>query len=73
MPTGSRAYVVRDAEAGPGEVTRVYPYTLKGLTEALDEARFLSMGGAAQVLAVIVDGRSTVIRKFEGGREVPVM
>jgi hypothetical protein len=64
--------VVRDAEAGPSEVTRVYPYTLKGLTEALDEARFRSMGGPAQVLAVIADGRSTVIRKYEKGREVPV-
>lgn len=72
MATGGRAYVVREAEAGAGEVTRVYPYTLKGLTEALDDARFQSMSGVAQVLAVIADGRSTVIRRYEGGREVPV-
>ena len=72
MPTGSRAYVVRDAEAGATEVTRMYPYTLKGLTEALDEARFLSMSGPAQVLVLLADGRGTVIRKYEKGREIPV-
>lgn len=69
-----RAYVVREAEAeaGTGEVTRVYPYTLKGLTEALEEGRFRSMGGDAQVVAVMTDGRSTIIRKYESGHEVPV-
>ncbi|HSZ42225.1 MAG TPA: hypothetical protein VK817_19890 [Trebonia sp.] len=50
----------------------MYPYTLKGLTEALDEARFLSMSGPAQVLVLLADGRGTVIRKYEKGREIPV-
>jgi hypothetical protein len=74
MSTESRAYVVRDADAGtgPGEVTQVYAYTLRGLTTALEEARFRSFGGTAQVLAVMTGGKSKVIRRFEGGHEVPV-
>ena len=82
-----RAYVVRDAIApdggshegegkaergGDGEVARVYPYTLQGLTAALDEARFRSFGGKPQVLAVVTEGRSTVIRRYEDGHEVPI-
>jgi hypothetical protein len=74
MRTDGRAYVVRDADArtGTGEVTQVYAYTLKGLTTALEEARFRSFGGTPQVLAVMTGGKSRVIRRFEGGREVPV-
>jgi hypothetical protein len=42
MHTAGKAYVVRDADAGTksGEVTQAYAYTLKGLTTALDDARF---------------------------------
>ena len=73
---GGKAYVVRDANVvqrvGEGEVTRVYPYTLKGLMEALEEARFQSFGGKTQVVAVVAGRRSTVIRRYEGGHEVPV-
>jgi hypothetical protein len=72
MATAGRAYVVRDADAAskPGEVTRVYPYTLQGLTTALDDARFHSYGGTPQVVAILEDGKSRVIRRFEDGHGV---
>jgi hypothetical protein len=65
---------VRDADAGTrsGEVTQVYAYTLKGLTTALDDARFRSFRGIPQVVAVMADGRSTIIRRFEHGQEAPL-
>lgn len=71
MATGSRAYVVREESAEPGEVSRIYPYTLKGLTDALDDARLRSYSGPPQVLVVLADGRSRVIRRYEQGHEVP--
>lgn len=72
MDTGSRAYVVRDDGAEPGEVSRIYPYTLRGLTEALDDARLASYGGVPQVVVVLAGGRSRVIRRYDQGHEVPV-
>ncbi|MGD0699675.1 MAG: hypothetical protein ABSA02_07325 [Trebonia sp.] len=72
MTTVGRAYVVRDADSGPGEVTQVYAYTLKGLTTALEDARFRSFHGVPQAVVVMRDGRSEVIRRFESGREVPL-
>ena len=72
MTTVGRAYVVRDADGGSGEVTNVYAYTLKGLTTALEDARFRSFHGAPQAVVVMRDGQSTVIRRFEQGREVPL-
>ena len=74
MTTTGRAYVVRDAGPGtqPGEVTQVYPYTLQGLTAALEDARFRSFRGVPQVLVVMTDGKSKVIRRFEDGHEAPL-
>jgi hypothetical protein len=72
MTTAGRAYVVRDADGGSGEVTQVYAYTLKGLTTALEDARFRSFHGAPQAVVVMRDGHSAVIRRFEQGREVPL-
>jgi hypothetical protein len=72
MTTAGRAYVVRDADGGSGEVTKVYAYTLKGLTTALEDARFRSFHGAPQAVVVMRDGQSAVIRRFERGREVPL-
>jgi hypothetical protein len=51
-------------------VDRLYPYTLKGLTDALDEARFRSYSGPAQTVTVLADNRTRVIRRYEHGREV---
>ncbi len=78
MAVAGRAYVVREdsaaiADSGaaePGNVDRLFPYTLKGLTDALEEARFLSFTGAAQVVAVAAESGIKVIRKYEHGREV---
>jgi len=72
MTTARKAYIVRDAEAGagPGAVTQVYPYTLHSLAAALADARSRSLRGAAQVVVVMTDGKSKVIRRFEGGHDV---
>jgi hypothetical protein len=73
MNTAGKAYVVRDANSDilSGDITQVYAYTLKGLTTALEDARLRSFGGIPQEVAVITDGKSTVIRRFEHGREGP--
>jgi hypothetical protein len=49
----------------------LYPYTLKGLIEALEEARFRSAGGPPQVVVVKGEDGMRVIRRFERGREIP--
>jgi hypothetical protein len=74
MTMAGKAYVVRDADSDvpSGDVTQVYAYTLKGLTTALQDARLRSFRGIPQVVAVMTDGKSTVIRRFDHGREVPV-
>ena len=86
MTMAGKAYVVRDdttvspatgspttgpPTSGAGSVHRLYPYTLKGLTEALEEARFRSFSGPPQVVAVVAESGSKVIRRFENGHEVP--
>jgi hypothetical protein len=75
MTEAARGYLVRDADSARGKgakVDQIYPYTLRGLTEALEEARFRSHSGAPQVLAILGTGNTRVIRRFENGREVPV-
>jgi hypothetical protein len=75
MTEAARGYLVRDADSTRGKgakVDQIYPYTLRGLTEALEEARFRSHSGAPQVLAILGTGNTRVIRRFEDGREVPV-
>jgi hypothetical protein len=73
MARARSAYVVRDDAAGaaPGSVDTLFPYTLKGLTDALDEARFRSFGGPPQVVLVMSDTGMKVIRRYEDGRERP--
>ncbi|HEX4832527.1 MAG TPA: hypothetical protein VH478_15695 [Trebonia sp.] len=73
MTATGKAYVVRDAVTGggPGEVTRMYPYTLQGLMTALDDARYRSYAGTPVVVAVMEGGKSRTIRRFEDGHEVP--
>ena len=72
MARAGGAYVVRDDGAGtPGNVDKLYPYTLRGLTDALEEARFRSFAGPPQVVAVMGEGGLKVIRRYSGGREVP--
>jgi hypothetical protein len=76
MARAGGAYVVRDDSAGgqgggAGNVDKLYPYTLKGLTEALEEARFRSFAGPPQVVLVMGEGGMRVIRRYEQGRERP--
>jgi len=67
------AYVVRDDDPGApsGNVDKLYPYTLKGLIEALEEARFRSAGGPPQVVVVKGEDGMRVIRRYSRGREIP--
>jgi len=73
MARAGAAYVVRDDGAGtmPGNVDKLYPYTLKGLTDALEEARFRSFAGPPQVVVVMGESGMKVIRRYEHGRESP--
>jgi hypothetical protein len=68
------AYVVRDESAGttPGNVDKLYPYTLKGLTDALEEARFRSFAGPPQLVMVVTETGMKVIRRYSRGRESPI-
>ena len=78
MARAGGAYVVRDDGAGtvlgltgPGNVDKLYPYTLKGLTDALEEARFRSFAGPPQIVAVMGEAGMRIIRRYEHGRESP--
>ncbi len=73
MARAGGAYVVRDESPGaqPGNVDQLYPYTLKGLTDALEEARYRSFGGPAQVVAVHSESGLRIIRRYERGHETP--
>jgi hypothetical protein len=72
MATGSKSYAVRDAGTPSrlGKVHRVYPYDLRSLLEALDEARFRSFTGTPQVVTVVSGRQSQVIRRYEHGKQV---
>ena len=65
------AYVVRDdGPGGPsGNVDKLFPYTLKGLVDALEEARFRSFAGPPQVVAVTGEDGMRVIRRYCRGKE----
>jgi hypothetical protein len=75
------AYVVRDEGVGTvpgntapgntGNVDKLYPYTLKGLTDALEEARFRSFAGPPQVVMVLGESGMRIIRRYSRGRESP--
>jgi hypothetical protein len=81
MARAGSAYVVKDDSAGtvlentvlgstvPGNVDKLYPYTLKGLTDALEEARFRSYAGPPQVVLVKAESGLKPIRRYENGQE----
>lgn len=68
----SRSYAIRAAGSAEklGKVWKTYPYDLRSLMLALDEAQLHSMYNGPHVLAVVEGRRSTVIRRFEQGRLV---
>ena len=74
MARAGGAYVVRDESAGttPGNVDKLYPYTLKGLTDALEEARFRSFAGPPQLVMVVTETGRKVIRRYSHGKESPI-
>ena len=74
MARAGGAYVVRDENAGttPGNVDKLYPYTLKGLTDALEDARFRSFAGPPQLVMVMTERGMKVIRRYSRGRESPI-
>lgn len=71
MARAGSAYVVRQDSTvtTSGNVDKLYPYTLKGLTEALDEARFRSYAGPPQLVLVKTESGLKPIRRYENGRE----
>jgi hypothetical protein len=52
-------------------VDKLFPYTLNGLADALEEARFRSFAGPPQVVIVMKDGGFRIVRRYEQGRERP--
>jgi hypothetical protein len=73
MATDRRAYVIRDAGtlSRIGKVYKVYPYTLKSLLDAIDDARYRSLAGTAQLLMLVEGKRQKIIRRFEDGKQLP--
>lgn len=69
-----KTYLVTDEapERIPRHVDQVYPYTLRGLIAALEEARIRSFGDNPQLLLAREGEASTVIRRFEHGLETEV-
>jgi hypothetical protein len=66
-----RSYAVRDA-ASPsrlGKVWKTYPYDLRSLLVALDDARLRSYDEGPQVVTVVTGRHSQGIRRYEHGKE----
>lgn len=74
MARAGSAYIVRDegADTASGNVDKLYPHTLRGLTEALEEARFRSYAGPPQVVLVMGEAGLKPVRRYENGREIKV-
>ena len=75
MARVAAAYVVRNAggaEGAPG-TDDIYPYSLSGLLDAMEDARLRSFGAGApqEVVAMPPDKPRKVIRRYERGEEVP--
>jgi hypothetical protein len=71
VATASKSYFVEDAEkqASPKGARTPFPYTLQGLLDALDAARYRSAAGTPKVVVIIEGKRRQIIRRFEGGSE----
>jgi hypothetical protein len=68
-----KSYAVRHAGSPSrlGKVWKVYPFSLRSLEEALQDARLRSLYDGPHVLTVVEGRQSRVIRRFEHGRQVP--
>jgi hypothetical protein len=74
MADARRAYLVRDAgsPSRPGRVFKMYPYTLRALLDALDDARLRSCSEGPQVVIRVEGTTRAVFRRYERGRAAPV-
>jgi hypothetical protein len=75
QPSPPKTYLVLDEapESIPRHVDQVYPYTLRGLVAALEEARNRSLGDNPQLVVAREGNASRLIRRFEHGRETEIM
>lgn len=74
MADARRAYVVRDAglPSRTGRVFKLYPYTLRALLDALDDARQRSYNDGPQLVIRVEGTTRAVFRRYEHGHEMPV-
>lgn len=72
MPEERRGYIVRSAgtPGRPRPVFKIYPYTLRSLLDAMEDARFQSFADGPQEVVKTEGRERTVVRRYEGGREV---
>lgn len=68
----ARGYAVRDAgrPSRLGKIYKTYPYDLRSLLEALEEARLRSFNQGPQVVTVVTGRHKQVIRRYEHGKQV---
>ena len=71
MSTPSKSYAVRDAGSPGrlGKIYKTYPYDLRSLLQALEDARLQSFNHGPHVVTVVTDRHSQVIRRYEHGKE----
>jgi hypothetical protein len=67
----AKSYAARAAgpQPRPGAIYRAYPYDLRSLVDAMEEARLRSFNHGPQVLVVVTGRSSEVIRRYEHGQE----
>jgi hypothetical protein len=65
----SKSYAIRAAgsPSRPGKIWKTYPYDLRSLVLALDEARWHSLYNGPHVVTVVTGRCSKVIRVYEHG------
>ena len=68
----ARGYAVRDAgmPSRLGKIYKTYPYDLRSLLEALEQARLRSFNQRPQVVTVVTGRQNQVIRRYEHGKQV---
>jgi hypothetical protein len=68
----TRGYAVRDAgqPSRLGKIYKTYPYDLRSLLEALEQARLRSFNQGPQVVTVVTGRQNQVIRRYEHGKQV---
>jgi hypothetical protein len=62
----ARGYAVRDAGTPSrlGKIYKTYPYDLRSLLEALEQARLRSFNEGPQVVTIVTGRQNQVIRRY---------